>query len=242
MPAPVIKKIAALLPHDDLQPERVKQVSSACYGLIQWVRAMETYDRVAKVVGPKKIQLAAVLADYEVVMQALAVKEAELKEVMDKVHGLEMKLAGLEAEQENLAFQVDLCAKKLDRAEKLIESLGGEKTAWGEKAERLGVDLDNLTGDIVVSSGLIAYLGAFTPDYRASQVTEWVGAAKERELPGSATFVLEKILGEPVKIRSWVIAGLPNDAFSIENGIITDNAGRWPLCIDPQGQANNWIK
>jgi hypothetical protein len=72
---------------------------------------METYDRVAKVVEPKKKQLAIVLAEYEVVMQALAVKEAELKEVMDKVHGLEMKLAGLEAEQENLAFQVDLCAK-----------------------------------------------------------------------------------------------------------------------------------
>jgi dynein heavy chain len=242
IPAPVVKKIAALLPHDDLQPERVKQVSSACYGLIQWVRAMETYDRVAKVVGPKKAQLAIVLEEYGVVMEALAVKEAELKEVMDKVHGLEMKLAGLEAEQENLAFQVDLCAKKLDRAEKLIESLGGEKTAWGEKARILGIDLDNLTGDIVVSSGLIAYLGAFTPDYRSGQVQEWVEAAKERNLPGSADFVLEKILGEPVKIRSWVIAGLPNDAFSIENGIVVDNSGRWPLAIDPQGQANKWIK
>jgi len=54
--------------------------------------------------------------------------------------------------------------------------------------------------------------------------------------------MLEKILGEPVKIRSWVIAGLPNDAFSIENGIVVDNSGRWPLAIDPQGQANKWIK
>ena len=34
-------------------------------------------------------------------------------------------------------------------------SLGGEKTAWGAKAEKLGIDLDNLTGDIVVASGLI---------------------------------------------------------------------------------------
>jgi len=45
-----------------------------------------------------------------------------------------------------------------------------------------------------------------------------------------------------VKIRNWTICGLPNDAFSIENGIIVDKSRRWPLCIDPQGQANKWIK
>jgi dynein heavy chain len=42
--------------------------------------------------------------------------------------------------------------------------------------------------------------------------------------------------------RSWTITGLPNDSFSIENGIIMSKARRWPLCIDPQGQANKWIK
>ena len=49
-------------------------------------------------------------------------------------------------------------------------------------------------------------------------------------------------LGDAVKIRSWNISGLPSDTFSVENGIILDNARRWPLMIDPQGQANKWIK
>jgi len=44
------------------------------------------------------------------------------------------------------------------------------------------------------------------------------------------------------QVREWLIASLPNDSFSIENGIIIANARRWPLCIDPQGQANKWIK
>ena len=45
-----------------------------------------------------------------------------------------------------------------------------------------------------------------------------------------------------MKIRAWQIAGLPVDSFSVDNGIIATNARRWPLCIDPQSQANKWIK
>jgi dynein heavy chain, axonemal len=58
----------------------------------------------------------------------------------------------------------------------------------------------------------------------------------------TAAFSLGATLGDPVTIRQWLIAGLPNDAFSIENGIIVASARRWPLAIDPQGQANKWIK
>jgi dynein heavy chain len=47
---------------------------------------------------------------------------------------------------------------------------------------------------------------------------------------------------EEVTIREWQEAGLPADNLSIENGIFIFNCRRWPLIIDPQGQANKWIK
>ena len=50
------------------------------------------------------------------------------------------------------------------------------------------------------------------------------------------------VLGDPVKIRAWNIDGLPSDNFSVENAIIINNSRRWPLFIDPQLQANKWIK
>ena len=43
-------------------------------------------------------------------------------------------------------------------------------------------------------------------------------------------------------IRNWGLFGLPNDSFSVENAIINDKTRRWPLFIDPQGQANKWVK
>jgi dynein heavy chain len=33
-----------------------------------------------------------------------------------------------------------------------------------------------------------------------------------------------------------------NFSYSLENALIVMNANRWPLMIDPQGQANKWIK
>lgn len=53
------------------------------------------------------------------------------------------------------------------RAEKLIGGLGGEKTRWSQAAKDLSQQYDNLTGDVLVSSGIVAYLGAFTSAFRS---------------------------------------------------------------------------
>lgn len=61
-------------------------------------------------------------------MALLEQKRAELKEVEDRLAALEKTFQEKTDEKAQLEFQVDLCAKKLDRAEKLIGGLGGEKT------------------------------------------------------------------------------------------------------------------
>jgi len=73
-----------------------------------------------------------------------------------------------------LEEQVDLCEKKLDRAEKLIGGLGGEKDRWNGAAHDLSVTYNNLTGDVLIASGSVAYLGAFTSSFRADQTVAWV--------------------------------------------------------------------
>ena len=45
-----------------------------------------------------------------------------------------------------------------------------------------------------------------------------------------------------VERSQWISEGLPSDELSIQNGILTTRASRYPLCIDPQMQAINWIK
>jgi dynein heavy chain len=49
-------------------------------------------------------------------------------------------------------------------------------------------------------------------------------------------------LGDPVMIREWQNQGLPTDPVSVNNGILVDKCRRWPLMIDPQMQANQWLR
>ncbi|CAI9716307.1 dynein heavy chain 3, axonemal-like isoform X2 [Octopus vulgaris] len=142
----------------------------------------------------------------------------------------------------NLEFNIELTKVKLERAEKLINGLGGEHDRWIQAVDSLTNTYDNIIGDVLLSASVVAYLGPFISSYRQECLQEWYKCCKKRGIPLSAQFSLSKTLGNPLKIREWQIAGLPVDSFSVENGIIVDNCGRWPLIIDPQGQANKWIK
>lgn len=243
IPAANIKKIREkFIDNPDFQPALIKNVSSACEGLCKWVRAMEVYDRVAKVVAPKKERLCRAEEELAVQMKTLAVKRSELKAVEDRLCSLNDTFAVMMQKTKDLEDNIQLCSQKLVRAEKLICGLGGEKDRWTEAARSLEIKYTNLTGDVLLSSATVSYLGAFTVDYRMECQREWYKICMKRKVPCSEDFTLSNTLGNPVLIRAWRIAGLPVDAFSTDNGIIVSNSRRWPLMIDPQGQANKWIK
>jgi len=107
---------------------------------------------------------------------------------------------------------------------------------------QLELTYENVTGDVVLASGVIAYMGAFIASYRDDAIQQWSTLLGQKKISCTAGFSLQDTLGSPVEIRNWVINRLPNDSFSIENGIMLFKSNRWPLMIDPQGQANKWVK
>lgn len=202
---------------------------------------MEVYDRVIKIVAPKKERLAEAEAELAAQMDTLNGKRARLQEVTDKLQTLNDEFAGESKKKKDLEDQIDLCSQKLDRAKKLIGGLGGEKTRWSETAKYLHGLLNNVVGDVILSAGIVAYLGPFTVDYRHRLVQSWTVFSENLQIYCSKNFSLVNTLGEPVVIRAWNIAGLPVDNYSVENGIIATKARRWPLMIDPQGMYKCFI-
>eukprot|EP00931_Biecheleriopsis_adriatica_P052316 TRINITY_DN3041_c0_g1_i3.p1 TRINITY_DN3041_c0_g1~~TRINITY_DN3041_c0_g1_i3.p1 ORF type:complete len:5045 (+),score=1273.98 TRINITY_DN3041_c0_g1_i3:2025-15137(+) len=242
IPDAVITKVKPLYDDPEFEPDKIKKGSLAAMGICKWVRAMVVYDKVAKEVGPKKLKLAKAESEVAEAEATVAAKQAELKEVMDMVADLEAQLHAANEKAKELQKNQKDCAAKLARAEKLIDGLGGEQATWTAKSKRLGSDYTNLTGDILIASGILAYLGIFTGKYRTEACDSWLQKLTDLKIPASKEFSLQKCIGDEVKIRQWVIDYLPNDQLSIDNAIILDNSRRWPLMIDPQMQANKWVK
>lgn len=151
------------------------------------------------------------------------------------------QLDGAVAKEKSLTNQYETAERKCERAKSLIEKLKDEEKNWAIALEKTRKDKINVVGDIMLSSGVIAYLGVFASEYRAKATTSWLGLCNECEVKASQDFTLEKTLGAGVKIQRWYLEGLPQESFAVENAIIMDNSSRWPLMIDPQMQGSKWI-
>lgn len=265
-----INKIKPYLKDPDFQPKKIKKVSKAAFGLCSWVRAMEAYDRVLKVlrqpfpclenrvrmriycplcahgrfpqvVRPKQDALKEAQTELAVVMSALAEKQAELKAVEAKLHGLNSELKAAQDRKSKLEADVRLCSEKLNRAQALIAGLGGEKARWTEASKSLAALSVELVGDTLLAAAMVTYFGPFISQFRDAALHKWHALLKEHRLPVSESFSLIGTLGDPVKIQQWNLHGLPKDDFSSNNAIMLFNSPKFGLSIDPQVSVSSFV-
>uniref|UniRef100_A0A8C9T0G9 Dynein axonemal heavy chain 1 n=1 Tax=Scleropages formosus TaxID=113540 RepID=A0A8C9T0G9_SCLFO len=245
IPDSVIKLVQPYIDNDEFQPASIAKVSKACTSICQWVRAMHVYHFVARAVEPKRQALNEAQEDLALTQRILDNAKEKLTAVEEGIATLEAKYRDCLAKRDELENKCTLCEQRLVRADKLIGGLADEKVRWKETVQNLEYMVNNVSGDVLLAAGYVAYLGPFTVcdiPYRISMAEEWLQKFKELGVPHTEEPNLISTLGDQVKIRSWQISGLPKDILSVENGVIAQHSQRWALFIDPQGQANKWIK
>ncbi|KAI9356982.1 dynein heavy chain and region D6 of dynein motor-domain-containing protein [Zopfochytrium polystomum] len=239
----ILKKISQYCADESFHPDIVGRVSGASKSLCMWVRAMETYGIIFRQVAPKKEKLRIAQETLEKKQKTLREAKAKLQEIQDKLTELKNQYDEKVGLKEKLRQDSEMTELKLMRAEQLVSGLSGERGRWEKSIKAYEESLKFLPGDCLLAAAFLSYAGPFNSTYRSSLVNvSWIQHMKSLELPFSSEFTVEQFLGKPTEIRDWNIQGLPSDSFSSENGIMVTCGRRWPLMIDPQGQANTWVK
>ncbi|CAB1101954.1 unnamed protein product [Ectocarpus sp. CCAP 1310/34] len=250
IPDKVIAAIDPFVVNPDFEAKQIEKASKACTAICLWVRAMHKYNMVAKQVEPKRKLLAEKQIELDVTMAELAQAQSVLKETLAKVAALEAQFDEANTKKEKLVADVEECRARLDRAQKLIGGLGGEKDRWTVSVAQLTKDYENLVGDVLVSAGMIAYSGPFTPDFRQKLVKGWQEKLVELDIPHSDGCDVRLTLADPVqgqanryiknmgKDPSFSLNGIDviklsdkNFLRTLENGI---RFGRWVLLENVQ--------
>ena len=236
-----VKNVKDLLKKNETPPEKMESISIAGAGLMTWVLAILKYSNVAKSVVPKRKAV-------ELALKSQKQNEKDLETIKEEVHTLGQEAIRLEdqyskgtLEQQELKAQAELMEKRLLAASKLISGLGTERVRWSAEMEGLAEKRRKLTGDSLVAAAFLSYMGPFTNEYRTNMLREWHEDVIKRNIPVSDELKLVDLLADEVEISKWTSEGLPPDELSVQNGLLTTKSSRWPLCIDPQMQAVNWI-
>ncbi|KAG5475488.1 hypothetical protein LSCM1_03608 [Leishmania martiniquensis] len=237
-----IEEVKKKMCDDMFRMENIRKTSVALVGVATYIKAVVEYYKQNKVIKPLLAQAAAAQAEYDEAMIDLHAKKEELRIITEKLQALTDHLEEVNRAKQELEDRVRDTDTKLTRAKKLIEGLGGEKARFAQESKRYEEELLYVVGNVVISAGVVAYMGPFLHSYRLQIIDKWRDVCAAQQLRVSADYTFEKFCGNPIHIQEWKLQQLPSDPFSVDNAVILSNSSRWPLMVDPQQQANRWIR
>jgi len=226
----------------DFTYEDAKKASGNVAGLCTWVKAMEMYTTIAKVVRPKMEELRAAEGKLKVANQKLAKAQGELDAVQDELNRMQKDFDEAMATKQRIQDDADATQRKMDSANKLINGLEGERHRWTSMSEEFANETLRLIGDVAISCGFISYVGPFNSNFRQTLLERFYKGCVDREIPVTSDLKVSSFLVDAGTIGDWALEGLPSDELSVQNGIMVTRSSKWPLLIDPQGQGLQWLK
>uniref|UniRef100_K1QHZ6 Dynein heavy chain 8, axonemal n=1 Tax=Magallana gigas TaxID=29159 RepID=K1QHZ6_MAGGI len=237
-----VELLQPYLSMEDYTFESAKKVCGSVAGLLSWSTAMAFFYGINKEVLPLKANLAKQAARFQVASKELSGAQAQLDEKQAELDKVQAMYDAAMAEKQALLEDAESCRRRMQAASALIGGLGGEKIRWTEQSKQFKSQIDRLVGDILLCTGFLSYSGPFNQEFRNKLISNWQKELGQRKIPFTSDLNLISMLVDNATIGEWNIQGLPNDELSIQNGIITTKATRYPLLIDPQGQGKSWIR
>ncbi|CAB3376335.1 Hypothetical predicted protein [Cloeon dipterum] len=229
------------LSNPDYNFEKVNRASMACGPMVKWAIAQIEYADMLKRVEPLREELNS--------LESQASENTNKGEGVKKlIAQLEQSIASYKEEYAQLisqaqAIKLDLenVQAKVDRSIALLKSLGIERIRWEATSETFKSQMSTIIGDVLLSSAFLAYAGYFDQHYRQSLFGMWIHHLQQAGLQFRPDIARTEYLSNPDERLRWQANALPTDDLCTENAIMLKRFNRYPLIIDPSGQATEFI-
>ncbi|XP_037072682.1 LOW QUALITY PROTEIN: dynein heavy chain, cytoplasmic-like [Pollicipes pollicipes] len=229
------------LSNPDYNFAKINNASSACGPMVKWAIAQINYADMLKRVDPLRNELKSLESQADENKH----KAEEITKVIDK---LERSIASYKEEYAVLiaqaqAIKTDLASvqAKVDRSMALLKSLSIERERWLATSETFRSQMLTIIGDVLLSAAFLAYAGYFDQQLRQSLFSNWCAHLQQAAVAYRPDLARTEYLSNPDERLRWQANSLPSDDLCTENAIMLERFNRYPLIIDPSGQATEFI-
>uniref|UniRef100_A0A8C3ASK7 Cytoplasmic dynein 1 heavy chain 1 n=1 Tax=Cyclopterus lumpus TaxID=8103 RepID=A0A8C3ASK7_CYCLU len=221
--------------------DQVNRASLACGPMVKWAIAQLNYADMLKRVEPLRNELQKLEDDA-------TDNQTRAEEVEQMIRDLEASIARYKEEyavliSEAQAIKADLAAveAKVNRSTALLKSLSAERDRWEKTSETFKNQMSTIAGDCLLSAAFISYAGYFEQQMRQNLFTTWSHHLQQANIQFRTDIARTEYLSNADERLRWQANSLPADDLCTENAIMLKRFNRYPLIIDPSGQATEFI-
>ncbi|WRT69144.1 uncharacterized protein IL334_006128 [Kwoniella shivajii] len=222
--------------------ETVNRASRACGPLVQWVIAQVRFSEILDKVAPLRQEVASLEQQAENTKKQAQVVTDTVEELEASIAQYKEEYALLISETQSIKSEMDRVQSKVDRSMMLLQSLSSEQERWDAGSKTFETEMGTIVGDIMISAAFLAYSGFFDQHYRELMRREWMDHLSEAGIKFKPDLGLSEFLSTADQRLAWQANALPADNLCVENAVMLNRYNRYPLIVDPTGQAASFLQ
>ncbi|KAJ3856829.1 dynein heavy chain protein 1 [Lentinula lateritia] len=221
--------------------ETVNRASKACGPLVKWALAQVKFSEILDRVEPLRNEVLSLEQQAETTKKQASAIINMIAELEGKIGRYKEEYALLISETQAIKSEMERVQSKVDRSMKLLESLSSERGRWEAGSRTFDDEMSTIVGDVLLSAAFLAYGGFFDQHYREVMWQEWSSHLSEANIKFKPELSLTEYLSTADDRLNWQSKSLPSDNLTTENAIMLKRFNRYPLIIDPTGQATTFL-
>lgn len=221
--------------------DAVDRASKACGPLYKWIDAQVNYSEIKDRVEPLRKEV----EELQVTADKLQADADELQVTVSKlelsIENYKAEYSALISEKTEIEREMRRVKAKVDRSTSLIANLSDERRRWEAERQTFEEHMDTLVGNCLLCACALAYSGFFDQNFRVTLMRQWMAFAASMGVRFRPDISLVDFLSAPEERLQWQANTLPADDLCAANAIMLHQFNRYPLIIDPSGQAFEFL-